>query len=158
MEATIRDAALDDASEISALVTRVALETFFAHGPEDGRSYFLAMNTPAAIAGKMRGNYRYHVAELDDRVVGMIAMLNNTHLYHLFIDSAHAGHGIGRRLWEHARRVCERHGNPGHFTVNSTPDAVGIYERFGFVATGGLETRNGLTAQPMRLGPAPRPG
>lgn len=48
--------------------------------------------------------------------------------------------------------------DPGHFTVNSTPDAVGIHERFGFVTTGEPETRNGLTAQPMRLGPPPRTG
>ena len=153
MAISIRDATPADAAAISQLVCKSARATIFANGPVNGCNYFLAMNTAAAIAGRMRANYGYYVAEEDGQVVGMIAMRDNEHLYHLFVEQACHGKGIGRRLWDHAREICRRNGNPGHYTVNSTPEAIPIYERFGFVATGKIETRNGLTALPMRLGP-----
>jgi predicted GNAT family N-acyltransferase len=42
-------------------------------------------------------------------------------------------------------------GNPGEFTVNSSRFAVGMYRKFGFVETGPPETKEGVTAVPMKL-------
>ena len=109
MKPTIRDATIADAPAISELICRVAQETIFADGPEEGCRYFLAMNTPAAVAGKMSGHaYRYYVAELPDRIVGLAAILNNAHLYHLCIDTNVKGTGVGRSLLEHVRDECLR--------------------------------------------------
>jgi ribosomal protein S18 acetylase RimI-like enzyme len=149
---TIRAATIADAPAISELVSRVAQETIFADGPDEGRRYFLAMNTPAAIAGKMGSDaYRYYVAELSGRIVGITAMLNNAHLYHLCVDTSVKRNGIGRTLWEHARDICLRSGNPGRFTVDSNPDAIPVYERFGFVVAGEERVRNGHGVVPMTL-------
>jgi GNAT superfamily N-acetyltransferase len=152
MKPTIRDATIADAPAISELICRVAQETIFADGPEEGCRYFLAMNTPAAVAGKMSGHaYRYYVAELPDRIVGLAAILNNAHLYHLCIDTNVKGTGVGRRLLEHVRDECLRRGNPGRFTVDSTLDAIKFYERFDFVVAGEERVRNGHAAVPMAL-------
>ena len=154
MKPVIRDATPADAAAISELVCRVADETIFAQGPEDGRRYFMAMNTPAATAGKLNdGAYRYHVAEQDGMVMGMVAMRGNAHLYHLFVDTSMHGTGLGRALWEHAHEVCRRHGNTGRYSVDATPDTVRFYERFGFEVSGGLGMRNGHPAVPMTLEP-----
>ena len=154
MKAVIRDATPADASAISELVCRVADGTIFAEGPEDGRRYFMAMNTPAATAGKLKDSaYRYHVAELDGKIVGMVAMRGNAHLYHLFVDASMHGSGLGRGLWEHAREVCRKNGNTGRYTVDATPNTVGFYERFGFEVSGSLGVRNGHPAVPMSLEP-----
>ena len=150
-EPAIRDATAADAAEIAALVAQASIESFNG-GPREGREYFLAMNSAAAILGKMQGGYRYYVATDDGRIVGMIAILNNAHVYHLFIARDAQHRGLGQRLWEHARSECLGRGNPGRFTVFSTPNAVGFYERFGFAVNGGLQTRNGLPAVPMALG------
>ena len=150
----IRDATPADATAISELVCRVAGDTIFADGPEDGRRYFMAMNAPAATAGKLSDSaYRYHVAEQDGRIVGMVAMRGNAHVYHLFVDTSMHGTGLGRALWEHAREVCRRNGNHGRYTVDATPDTVGFYERFGFQVSGALGVRNGHPALPMKLEP-----
>ena len=152
MPTTVRAATIADAPAISELVCRVAQETIFADGPEEGCKYFLAMNTPAATAGKMGSDpYRYYVAELDGRVVGIVAMLNNTNVYHLFVDTAQHGKGIGRKLWEHARDSCLRRGNPGRFTVDATLDTIGAYEKFGFRVSGEQRVRNGHPSLPMAL-------
>lgn len=154
MKPVLREATPADATAISELVSRVASEMIFADGPEDGCRYFMAMNTPAATAGKLRdGAYRYHVAEQDGRIVGMVAMRGNSHIYHLFVDSSVHGSGLGRALWEHAREVCRQNGNPGRYTVDATPDTVGFYGRFGFEVSGSLGTRNGHPALPMSLEP-----
>jgi hypothetical protein len=94
----IRDATPADATAISGLVCRVAGDTIFADGPEDGRRYFMAMNAPAATAGKLNDSaYRYHVAEQDGRIVGMVAIRGNAHVYHLFVDtSMHGGNTLAR--------------------------------------------------------------
>jgi GNAT superfamily N-acetyltransferase len=152
VQPTIRAARPADAPAVSELVCDVAATTIFRDGPEDGRRYFMAMNTRDAVAGKMNDDaYRYFVAELDGRIVGMIAMRSNSHLYHLFVDgSLHRG-GLGRRLWEHARAECARNGNRGRFTVNATPDTVGFYEKLGFQVSGDMHVRNGHPALPMTL-------
>jgi GNAT superfamily N-acetyltransferase len=152
VQASIRAATIADAPAISVLVCKVAQEKVFAEGPEEGRKYFMAMNTPAATAGKMGGDaYRYYVAELDGRVVGVVAMLNNAQVYHLFVDTEQHGKGIGRQLWEHARDECIRRGNPGRFSTDSTLDAVGGFEKFGFQVSGEQRVRNGHPSLPMTL-------
>ena len=154
MQPVIRSASLADTSAISELVCRVAAATIFANGPEDGRRYFMAMNTPAAVAGKMNDDaYRYYVAEQDGRMVGTIAIRGNAHLYHLFIDDSMHRSGLGRRLWDHARSEAARNGNRGRFTVNATPDTTGFYERLGFTVSGELPVRTGHPAIPRTLDP-----
>jgi N-acetylglutamate synthase-like GNAT family acetyltransferase len=152
--AAIRDATPADATAISELVCHVAGETIFNDGPEDGRRYFVAMNTPAATAGKLHDSaYRYHVAERDGRMVGMVAMRGNSHVYHLFVDASMHGSGLGRALWERAREDCRQHGNSGRYTVDATPSTVGFYEKLGFLVSGTLGVRNGHPAVPMKLEP-----
>lgn len=152
MQVTIRAATTADAPAISRLVCTVSQEKIFADGPEEGCKYFMAMNSPAATAGKMGSDaYRYYVAEFEGRIVGVVAMLNNTQVYHLFVDTAQHGKGIGRRLWEHARDECLKRGNPGRFSTDSTLDAVSGFERFGFKVSGEQRIRNGHPSLPMTL-------
>ena len=42
-------------------------------------------------------------------------------------------------------------GNPGKFTVNSSLNAVPVYQRFGFVANGPVVQKHGIAFQPMLL-------
>lgn len=58
---------------------------------------------------------------------------------------------IGRMPWEVARRECEAAGNHGAFTVNSSNNAVPIYERWGFRRTGPARSSNGVVCNPMKL-------
>jgi GNAT superfamily N-acetyltransferase len=158
MEAILRTAATADAPAISALVCSVAREKIFANGPEEGCRYFMAMNTPSATTGKMGSDvYRYYVAELDGRIVGVVAMLNNAHVYHLFVETSQHGKGIGRKLWEHARDACLKRGNPGRFSTDSTLDAVASFERLGFKVSGEQRIRNGHPSLPMTLEDFNRP-
>lgn len=78
-------------------------------------------------------------------------MRDSAHLFTLFVAEDFQGQGLGRRLWELARAECLAAGNPGAFTVNSSKYAVPVYERFGFVVAGPVQTRNGVLYVPMKM-------
>jgi predicted GNAT family N-acyltransferase len=65
------------------------------------------------------------------------------------VDSAYQRQGLSRQLWDHARAAVGAV-NPGYFTVNSTPYAQPVYERFGFVTTGPRVETKGIAFVPMR--------
>lgn len=147
---SIRDATPGDAAAISALLgtlQRFVLDDLAAAAP------FIATITPGAFRRTLSDPaYRYHVAVLSGRVVGVVGVRDDTHLYHLFVDPSLHGRGLGRLLWAHAFGVARENGAAGPFTVNSSRGAVPVYERFGFRATGPEVQKDGITFVPMELG------
>ncbi|HWI98136.1 MAG TPA: GNAT family N-acetyltransferase [Burkholderiales bacterium] len=54
-----------------------------------------------------------------------------------------------RPHWSVARTDCLAAGNPGGFTVNSSNNAVAIYEKLGFVRTAPMQNKDGVLYNPM---------
>ena len=98
--------------------------------------------------------YRYLLAYSDSPLAGFIAIRDGSHLFHLFVERSHQRQGIGRRLWERALGQLCAAGNDGCFTVNSSLSAVPVYQAFGFVPTGPIQSMHGISFLPMRR-PAP---
>lgn len=92
-----------------------------------------------------------HVAEMNGELVGFVGVRGNAHLYHLFVSQPLQGRGIGRMLWEVAKRECEASGHQGAFTVNASSNAMPIYERWGFRRDGPAQNSNGVIYNPMKL-------
>lgn len=148
---SIRTATANDAAAIGELFADLATETILVGLSPEAQRHFLDANDAAAIVQFMSGAFRYHVAESAGELIGVVGVRDNSHLYHLFVARRLQGRGIGRRLWEHAVQDCLDRGNPGTFTVNSSLNAVGAYERLGFVATVPGQVRGGIPFVPMRL-------
>lgn len=145
MNFIIRPAKAADAGGISQLITGWAL-----HYLEDPASPeaapFLATLTPSATVQRIDApDFRYYVAEGPVGLCGVIALRATSHLYHLFVRTDAHKQGVARALWEHAK---SRSGS-STFMVNSSLPAVPVYERFGFVATGSPQSKNGLRFVPM---------
>lgn len=152
----IRQARAEDAEAISALITSLA--HYGLADPDDpgAAAAFFATITPEAIAQCLgEDRYRYHVAQADGGLAGVIGMRDAAHLYHLFVAEGFRGRGIASRLWWTARSEAVGQGNPGRFSVNATRHALAVYERLGFVATEPLRMEAGLAFIPMRLDGAP---
>jgi ribosomal protein S18 acetylase RimI-like enzyme len=98
---------------------------------------------------------RYQVAMLNGELAGVVSIRDNSHLFHLYVAERFHRRGIARALWQAARDDALKRGNPGRFTVKSSPYAVGVYERFGFRATGPRAEQGGLVYVPMLLDAAP---
>ena len=106
----------------------------------------LATLAPDAMAERICApNYRHYLAESDSGLSGFIALRDESHVYHLFVEPDVHRQGIARSLWMHAKSSSSHK----RFTVNSSLFAVAVYERLGFVATEGPQTKNGLAFVPM---------
>ncbi len=143
---------LDKDIPVVARLLRVLSEEFIVHeSATDAASNFVRENNESGIINFIDAGIVYRVAEIDGRVVGFIAMRENRHLFHMFVDKAYHRRGIARQLWDVARSAAIEAGNPGVFTVNSSNYALPVYESLGFVRTAPTQNTNGLLYNPMRL-------
>ena len=147
----VRKAVVADVPAISALIRSLSDPFFLLPNGQGAEIFLQSIGEPAVQGYVTAANFCYQVAESGDRLAGVIAMRDRSHLYHLFITPAFQRHGLARQLWQLAKAQALRAGNPGRFTVNSSPGAVPVYERFGFVASGSMVSQHGVLFQPMVL-------
>ena len=147
----IRLATTEDVESISQLIKGLA-DYFTIDRQGHGAEAFLQSIEPVAIQGYVTApNFSYFIGLVERQLAGVVAVRDITHLYHLFVAQEFQGQGLSRQLWQHAKEVATSAGNLTGFTVNSTPFAVPVYERFGFKATGPRVETNGIAFVPMRL-------
>jgi len=113
------------------------------------RISFLSKNDENAIARFVTDGFRYHIAEIDGEIVGFVGVRDNRHLYHLFVAVPYHRRGIARQLWDVASLECRERGHTGAFTVNSSNNAVAVYERLGFRRTAPIQDSGGVLFNPM---------
>ena len=147
----IEPATISDAPRISALILGLS-KPFFVSPSGEGAEPFLAAIGETAIQGYVSAsNFEYFVAEAQSQLAGVIALRDNSHLFHLFVAEPFQGRGLGSRLWQMVKARAIETGNPGKFTVNSSLNALPVYEKFGFAASGPVVQTHGVAYQPMQL-------
>lgn len=158
---TIREAVPGDAEAISELIASLA--DYYLAVPGDraaAEPFFARHNTPEALRRVLaHDRFRYHVAlapgEAPDggsgEVVGVVGVRDAFHLRHLFVAECFHRRGIAGRLWSVAKAEALAAGNLGSFTVNSSRNALPVYERFGFVVAGDEVRKDGVAFVPMEL-------
>jgi len=148
---TIRSALPGDAHIISALI-RAEAHHCTAHPGGDGAEQFFSSITPEAIAGYITSpNFIYLLGCMDSQPAGVVAVRDGRHLYHLFVAAKFQRRGIASNLWAQAKAKAIESGNAQGFTVNATPFALPVYERFGFEIQGARVEENGVAFVPMIL-------
>lgn len=82
-----------------------------------------------------------------DEPLGVIATRNEgSHIALFFVKTEYHGRKIGRHLFDHVRAIC----TSDAITVNSSPYAVKIYRKLGFLETDEEQLTNGIRYVPMR--------
>jgi len=147
----IRAASPGDSDGISSLLCNLAAKFITNEFSPEARHTLLSSMTPAAIEQYIQSGYRYHVAVTDSQLVGVVAVRDNVHLFHLFVSEQYQRRGIATQLWNVAKTVCLNKGNPGEFTVNSSGFARGLYEKLGFISCSGPQEMDGIMFYPMKL-------
>lgn len=138
------------------LVWRVFLEFEAPDYSEQGVATFHEFIEYDAMAKRMQdGEISLWYALEGEAVVGVVAVRpqvgqadsqTHPHISLLFVEKTHHKKGIARRLVETATR--------GHttVTVNSSPYAVEIYKRLGFMPTACEQLQSGIRYTPMKRG------
>ena len=115
----------------------------------DATHDFLSAEDRAAIEAEVRGFLPsaplWLAVDGADRPVGFM-LLDGTSMEALFIDPAHRGAGVGRALVAHA---LDRHPVLTTDVNEQNGQAVGFYERLGFVPTGRSERDGQGRAYPL---------
>lgn len=78
---------------------------------------------------------------------GVIATNDNgKHICCFFVSAAYQKQGIGKQLWEYLKENSSN----DEFTVNSSPFAVPVYHKLGFVDTNTEQLTDGIRYTPMK--------
>jgi len=137
--------------EAADLIQRVFREFVAPEYVPEGVDFFLDYITPANIGRRnSEGNHIALTAKIDGKIIGFIEIGNWNHICLFFVDKQHHNRGIARGLLRETVRSCREKGT-GEIDVNSSPYAVPVYERLGFVRTDSEQTRNGIRFVPMKL-------
>ena len=84
----------------------------------------------------------------NEELKGIIATNDNRkHICCFFVKAQYHRQGIGKKLWEYLLN----HSENKEFTVNSSPYAVPVYHKFGFVDTDCEQLTDGMRYTPMKF-------
>lgn len=141
-----------DLPAAAALLRSLALEFILHDSAPEAVDMFISQHNEAGLRGFMRAGIQYYAAQDDGILAGFIAVRDNRHVFHMFVDRSRHGQGLASRLWRHARAQALARGNPGVFTVNASNYAVPMYEAMGFRRTAPTQTTHGIAFNPMQHG------
>jgi GNAT superfamily N-acetyltransferase len=137
-----RDMAPGEEQAVLDLVMRGFDELVRPDFSDEGASEFTRAATSFVI--DRPAGHHITVAESTGELVGMVDVRDRSHVCLFFVDADYRGRGVGRELLAAALGA-----DSSSVTVNSSPWAVPVYERLGFVSTGPEIERNGIRAVPM---------
>jgi GNAT superfamily N-acetyltransferase len=149
----------EEAGEVCRLVERVFME-FVAPGyPPAGVAEFLSVVDAEKMRRRVSAGNLVLVAQVEDRLAGMIEIRGLSHVMLMFVDKAFHRQGVARRLFETALSRClKSQPDLKAVTVHASPNAVPVYGRLGFEATGPEAFQSGMFFTPMRLDLSAAPG
>ena len=144
-----RDLRPEELEQAMALVWQVFSEFEAPVYAPEGVEEFCTFIRTDNIAGKTQtGEMRVWGAFPDGVPRGVLAERGAGHISLLFVQKEFHRQGISRALFEHYADICRKAGMKC-VTVNSSPYAVEVYCRLGFMETGPEQTRNGIRFTPM---------
>ncbi|MDD3885818.1 MAG: GNAT family N-acetyltransferase [Victivallaceae bacterium] len=152
----IRPARAREAVEVSRLAALCFEHDLRCDYEPDGAMIFTLYTTPQAIGERWSGGgcAALVATDLSGTLVGMVEFRDFREITMLLVDPMRRRVGIGRALLDRMRLICRIKNPAGRFTVLSSHNAVGFYERYGFTATGDESVECGVVYTPMEL-PAP---
>lgn len=147
----IRRGTPSDAGSVAALIASFQSQLTDDPTGLGAAQYLASVSEDAERQYLHSARYVYFVAEEGHSLLGFIAIRDGTHLFHLFVARSHQRAGIATRLWQAAQEAASCHGGLATFTVNSSLNAVPVYEAFGFRPAGAVVSVHGISFLPMRL-------
>jgi len=118
----------------------------------EGRQEFRSYADPHLLRLRSRWNHLVLLALADDEIAGMIEVRDDGHVALFFVVGEHQGEGVGSELLRRSLAICKRRKpDLSQATVNSSPNAVAIYERLGFRKAGAERDGDHIRSVPMVL-------
>ena len=146
-----REAQLEDIKSISDLVLSV-FDKYVGPGySPEGQSVFHSYVQPDAIEKRFNDGYSFiSVALHEKEIIGAIEVKNGNHISALFVDDRYHKMGVATHLISMAIEKASNISSITEITVNSSPYAVDIYKKLGFLQLDKELERDGIRHTPMK--------
>ncbi len=139
-----------DAAAAAAVVQRSFLAGVAPDWTREAVETFLGESSAETLTAKLREVALATGAFDGPDLHGVLLMQRPGMLGMLFVHPASRRQGIGRALWEHARRHVEaQHPDTRTVEVNAAPGAVAFYRAHGFAPLSTMFEREGARAMRM---------
>jgi predicted GNAT family N-acyltransferase len=148
----IKELAKDDIKQALELVNRVFTEFVAVDFSEEGNktySEYLKIKFEDVSGDIQSGHKKAWAYYEDNTIIGVIVTREVSHITLMFVDKQHHNRGIARQLFNTVLEHVQRNKDIKQMTVNSSPYAVEVYERFGFIKTSEPQENNGIICIPM---------
>lgn len=150
----ISTAVIKDIESISDLIRQCINESIAQTLSEEGLNHLFNHTGSSSILDYYNQGYQFYKFSEELDIVGVAAIKPPSHLFYLFVASAHQGRGVGTRLWSHIRKTIHQAGGVSTpITVNSSLNAVPFYLRLGFEISGPVNSQYEVKCQPMKYIP-----
>jgi GNAT superfamily N-acetyltransferase len=137
---------------VNDLILRVFNAFVAPNYSAQGIQEFYAYVQPQALAWRARENHFILVAIVQDQQAGMVEVRYHEHISLLFVDKAFQQQGVARALLNKTLEICRKHRlRLGKLSVNASPYALPIYEKFGFRPAEPEGEIHGIRFIPMEL-------
>ena len=152
MQYTFEKMKIEELEETLSLVKRVFDEFEATYYCQEGIENFYKFASYNNLKELLKRNMQIIVAKNKNKIIGMIAFRDNSHIAMLFVDKNYHKQGIASNLVKMAKFQCrENNMELQTITVNSSPYAVGFYHKLGFVDTNSEQLVDGIRFTPMKL-------
>ncbi|MBQ9544274.1 MAG: GNAT family N-acetyltransferase [Clostridia bacterium] len=136
--------------EMMPQVSRLIWKSFYSAEKDsfslEGMEYFRNMTEPPVLQLEiLRGATGFWGAYKNGLLAGVLATKKDRVVL-LFVGEDFQRRGIGAELIKFAAKKCSGE----YLTLDSTPSAVGFYEKLGFVRTEPEKLEGGIRSLPMR--------
>ncbi|WP_266184103.1 GNAT family N-acetyltransferase [Dyella humicola] len=122
----------DDARAIGVLARRVTRRWILPRQSAKAAALILAGMTARSIRQKIDAGQRFHLAFVNDVLVGTAAIRDDSHVFQLFVGTRYQGQGVATKLWHRLMRDSIRRAGTRFFTLNAAIGAVPVYLSLGF--------------------------
>lgn len=150
MKYTMEDMKLRELDETLELVKKV-FDEFEApdYSLEGIESFNKFVNS---VEEQLNKNMKIFVAKDNNKIIGMVAFRDYSHISMLFVDKMYHRQGIATELVEIVKLQCGKYNeNVRCITVNSSPYAIEFYHKVGFENITPEQVIDGIRFTPMKM-------
>ncbi len=133
------------------LLVREVYDEFVAPDyPEEGNEHFYTFLTKEAVSKRMNDGALTLCARADGIMAGVCAFRDKTHLSTFFVKKQFHGRGIGRMMFDFSlEEIKKKYPESEVVSVFSSPFALPVYKRLGFIQTDERQQKDGIIFFPM---------
>lgn len=133
-----------DAIEACQLIKNIFRQTIGQNYSEEGQNEFISSFDEEKILSQMREGHLIMLGAFEEKMIGVLGIRDLKHIQSLFVLPSYQNQSVGTRLMNQAKKLMQ-----GTISVHADVQAVGFYQKQGFVRSHQQQCLHGICFVPM---------